>query len=75
MARYIGKNPTKYFANGVHPEYGCEGITQSIKKSLVDVYDRILSQSFELLDGCVKESGPYNLVLKIKLPVARSLIK
>ena len=45
------KNPVKYFGTCVHPKYGYERITQSIKSSFMDVYDRFPSQSFELLDG------------------------
>ena len=33
-------NRVKYFALGVHHEYGYERITQSIKSSLIDVYDK-----------------------------------
>ena len=33
----VRKNRVKYF---VHQEYGYERITQSIKSSLIDVYDR-----------------------------------
>ena len=36
---------------GVHQKYGFERITQSIKSSLLDVWDRFPSQYFELLDG------------------------
>ena len=43
----IRKNPVEYFAMGVHQKYGYERITQSIKSSLMDVYDRFPSQSFE----------------------------
>ena len=48
------KNPVKYFASGVHQEYRYEIFTQSIKSSLVDVYDRFISQSFGLLGGGTK---------------------
>ena len=41
----------------------------------MDVYDRFPSQSFELINEGALESGSYNLVLKSKLPAARSLIK
>ena len=44
-------NPVNYFASGIHRNYGYERFTQSIKSSLMDVYDRFPSQSFELLDG------------------------
>ena len=42
-------SPVKYFASGIHQNYGYERFTQSIKSSLMDVYDRFSSQSFELL--------------------------
>ena len=41
----------KRFASGVHKEYGYQKINQSIKSSLMDLYDRFPLQSFELLDG------------------------
>ena len=47
----IRKNPVKYFASGVHQNHGYEKITQSIKSSLMNAYDRFPLQSFELLDG------------------------
>ena len=50
----IRKNPVKYFASGIHQNYGYERFTQSVKSSLVDVYDRFPSQSFEMLDGGTK---------------------
>ena len=46
----IQQNPVKYFAMGVHQKYGYKRITQNTKSSLMDVYDRFPSQSFELLD-------------------------
>ena len=46
----IRKNPVKYFASGIHQSYGYERFTQSIKSSLIDVYDRFPLQSFELFD-------------------------
>ena len=45
------KNRVKYFASGVHKEYGYQKINQGIKSSLMNVYDRFPTQSFELLDG------------------------
>ena len=45
------KNRVKYFAWGVYQKYGYEKITQSIKCSLMNVYDRFPLQYFELLDG------------------------
>ena len=51
VASGIRKNSVKYFASGIHRNYGYERFTQSIKSSLIDVYDRFPLQSFELLDG------------------------
>ena len=48
MVSGIRKNPVEYFATGVHQKYGHERITQSIKSSLMDVYDGFPSQSFDL---------------------------
>ena len=48
VARGIRKNPVKYFSMGVHQKYGYERFTQSIKSSLIDVYDRFPPQSFKL---------------------------
>ena len=45
VASGIRKNPVKYFASGVHRNYGYEKLTQSIKSSLMDVYDRFSPQS------------------------------
>ena len=45
VASGIRKNPVKYFASGVHRNYGYEKFTQSIKSSLMDVYDRFPPQS------------------------------
>ena len=50
VARGIGKNPVKCFASGINQNHGYERVTQSIKSSLIDVYDRFPLQSFELLD-------------------------
>ena len=41
----IQNNPVKYFAIGVHQKYGYERFTQSIKSSLMDVYDKYPPQS------------------------------
>ena len=41
VASGIQKNLVKYFASGVHRNYG----TQSIKSSITDVYDRFPPQS------------------------------
>ena len=46
----IRKNLVKYFAMGVLQKYGYNRITQNTKSSLMDVYHRFPSQSFELLD-------------------------
>ena len=45
VASGIRKNPVKYFVSGVHQNHGYEKITQSIKRSLMDVYDRFPPQS------------------------------
>ena len=45
VASVIRKNPVKYFALGVHRNHGYEKLTQSIKSSLMDVYDRFPPQS------------------------------
>ena len=50
VASGIRKNPVKYFASGIHQNHGYERFTQSIKSGFMDVYDRLPSQSFELLD-------------------------
>ena len=44
-ASRIQKNSVKYFASGKHRNYGYERLTQSIKSSLIDVYDRFPLQS------------------------------
>ena len=46
VASGIRKNSVKYFASGIHRNYGYEKLTQSIKSSLTDVYDRFPPQSF-----------------------------
>ena len=51
MLSGVQKNRVKYFASGVHKEYGYQKINQSIEGSLIDVYDRFPLQSFEILDG------------------------
>ena len=45
VASGIQKNPVKYFAMGEHQKYGYERLTQSIKSSLTDTYDRFPPQS------------------------------
>ena len=47
VASGIRKNPVKYFASGIHQKYGYEKLTQSIKSSLMDVYDRFPPQSYQ----------------------------
>ena len=51
VASGIRKNSVKYFASGIHRNHGYKRLTQSIKSSLIDAYDRFPLQSFELLDG------------------------
>ena len=51
VASSIPKNSVNYFASGIHQNYGYERFTQSIKSSLIAVYDRFPLQSFESLDG------------------------
>ena len=48
VASGIWKNSVKYFTSGIHQNYGYERFTQSIKSSLIDVYDRFPLQSFEM---------------------------
>ena len=74
MASGIRKNPVKYFANGVHQKYGYERITQFIKSSLIVVYDRFPSQSFELLNEGASGPVPHDMSLKSKLRAAKLLI-
>ena len=45
VASGIRKNSVKYFALGVHRNYGYEKFTQSIKSRLMDVYDKFPPQS------------------------------
>ena len=45
VASGIGKNPVKYFATSVHQKYGYKRFTQSIKSSLIDIYDKFPPQS------------------------------
>ena len=51
LLKDVKKVSVKYFASGVHKECWYQKITQSIKSSLMDVYDRFPIQYFELLDG------------------------
>ena len=48
VASGIRNNPVKYFASGVHRNYGYEKFTQSIKSSLMDVYHRFHPQAYNL---------------------------
>ena len=43
--KWYTKEPCKYFASGVHRNHGYEKLTQNIKSSLMDVYDRFPLQS------------------------------
>ena len=45
VASGIRNNSVKYFASGINQKYGYEKLTQSIKSSLMDVYDRFPPQS------------------------------
>ena len=45
VASGIRNNPVKYFASAIYRNYGYERFTQSIKSSLMDVYDRFPPQS------------------------------
>ena len=58
----VQKNRVKYFASGVHREYGHQRITQCIKSSLMDVYDRFPLQYFELLDRAPQSLRPHSLL-------------
>ena len=44
----IRNNPVKYYASGVHQNYGYEKFKQSIRSSLMDVYDRFPPQAYNL---------------------------
>ena len=45
VASSTRKNPVKYFASGVLRNHGYEKLTENIKSSLLDVYDRFPPQS------------------------------
>ena len=45
VASGVRKNPVKYFATGAHQKDRYERFTQSIKSSLIDLYDRFPPQS------------------------------
>ena len=47
VGSHIQKNPVKYFASGVHQNqnHGYENLSQNVKSSLMDVYDRFPPQS------------------------------
>ena len=48
VASGIRNNPVRYFASRVHRNYGYGKFTQSIKSSLMDVYDRFPPQAYNL---------------------------
>ena len=61
----VRKNRVKYFASGVHKEYGYQKMNQNIKSSLMGVYDRFTLQSFDLLNGgtqFIKASQSFGLL-------------
>ena len=43
----IQKNHAEYCVSGMHLTHKCERPTKCIKNSLINVYDRFLSESFE----------------------------
>ena len=45
VASGIRKNLVKYFSSGVHQNHGYENLTQNIKSSLMNVYDRFPPRS------------------------------
>ena len=45
LASGMRKNPVKYFASGAHRNYEYQKLTESIKSSLMDEYDRFPPQS------------------------------
>ena len=63
VASGIQKNSVKYFASGIHRNYGYERFTQGIKSSLIDVHDTFPLQSFELLDG-MPQSLKFSVIKK-----------
>ena len=63
LASGILKNSVKYFASGIHRNYGYERFTQGIKSSLIDVHDTFPLQSFELLDG-MPQSLKFSVIKK-----------
>ena len=74
----VQKNRVKYFTSCVHKEYGYQNITQSIKSSLMDVYDRFPLQSFELLDGgtqFIKTSKSFGFEMGVLNSLKSSVIK
>ena len=64
VASVIRYNPVKYFAPGVHRNYEYERFTQSIKSSLMDVYDRFPPQSCWAL--LIKEGGIKDILCYLK---------
>ena len=78
LLRGVQKNCVKYFFSVVHQEYGYQKITQSIKSSLMDVYDRFPLQSFELLDGgtqFIKTSKSFGFEMGVLNSLESSVIK
>ena len=45
VASGIQKNPVKYFVSGIHRNYRYKKLTQSIKNSIMDVYDKFPPES------------------------------
>ena len=45
VASGIRKNPVKYFASGIHRDHANKKLTQNLKGSFMDVYDRFPPQS------------------------------
>ena len=78
MLSCVRKCCLKYFASGIHQAYGYQNITQSIKSSLMNVYDRFPLQSFELLDGGtqpIKVSQSFELLVGGTQFIKSSVIK
>ena len=64
VASGIRKNPVKYSASGIHQNHGYEKLTQSIKNSLMDVYDRFPPQS--CWASLIKEGGIKDILCNLK---------
>ena len=68
VANGTQKNPVKYFTMGAHQKCGCERFSrflQSIKSSLIDIYDRFPPQSCYM--GFVKITDIPNSSIHIKM--------